>query len=287
MPSPLDLLSDGKAVAPPGPPPEDVLHAVKADGGRRRAVRHRRNLALAVLGLALVTIPTATLRPDASSPGEEINVAADGRTELVPDVSEPTPLDPVAPDLVPGDPAGTTVPTLPAVAATEATVPSPPTTQAVVPSTAPPSTRATTTAAPPTTRSCRNSDDPACGTFRWDPAPGPNQPLVASFSKAPATAVAGQPVTFEVTWSDGDAGLTFDRFSFDGTGLASACSLPPRHGPWSPPAVVPSSGTLPYTQTFAPGTYTIRVELGTAGCDSPYGSETAITTTLTVTAAAG
>lgn len=103
---------------------------------------------------------------------------------------------------------------------------------------------------------CRDSDAPACGEFRWDPASAPNQPIVASFSKQAATAVVGQPVEFEVTWSDPDATLTFERFSTDGTNLVSACSLAPRYGPWTPSPATPGTGKLPYTHTFhTPGVY--------------------------------
>src|SRR5438552_13353642 len=33
-------------------------------------------------------------------------------------------------------------------------------------------------AVPTTTSPCRNSTDAGCGSFRWDPPPGPNQPMV-------------------------------------------------------------------------------------------------------------
>ena len=50
--------------------------------------------------------------------------------------------------------------------------------------TAPTPTPDTTTApgAPTTTLPCRNSTDPACGPFRWDPAPAPNQPVAVSYT---------------------------------------------------------------------------------------------------------
>lgn len=287
MPSPLEHLSAGDTAGPPPPPPgDDVLGSVKAEGGRRRAGRHRRNLGLGLAALTVVAASAVTLRPDAGGQAQEINVAAGGGEPAAD--ADPTSIDPseVTPELFPGDAPTTTAPAV-------APLPAPPPTLPPESSTTPTSAAATVTTpvttapttAPPTTtaRVCRNSSDQACGEFRWDPAPGPNQPLVATFTKAPATAKVGEPVAFEVTWSDGDAPLTFDRLSTDGTGLMSPCSMTARYGPWTPPAKVPSAGVLPYTTTFAaPGTYTVRAELGTAGCDSPYGSDTSITVTIDV-----
>jgi hypothetical protein len=289
LPSPLELLSAADETAPPAPPPSDVLRSVKVEGGRRRLVRRRRNLAVAVLGLALVAVPAVTLRPDPGGPTQQLDVAAGGGAAgLTPDATDPPLLDPVPPELAPGDPV-TTVPTLPAPAATVPPATAPPqgasTPAASQPAPAAPLAPTPTAAAASTTttKACRNSADPACGDFRWDPAPSANQPLTASFTKAPATAVAGQTVLFEVTWSDGDAGLTFERFSTDGTAVATACAMEPRYGAWTPPAATAASGTLPYTTTFAtPGEYKVIVTLGTADCTSPYGDDKLLETTITV-----
>ena len=291
MPSPLELLSAADESAPASPPPHDVLRSVKAEGGRRRLVRRRRNLAVAVLGLALVAVPAAALRSGSGGRPQEIDVAAGGgseggATELVPDASEPALVEPVGPDLVPGDPA-TTVPTLPAAAPTPDPVATTPTTAGATVAPAPGGSAVTTTAAPTTAttaRVCRNSDDPACGAFRWDPAPAPNQPLVARFTKAPATAPVGD-VTFELEWSDGDAGLTFHQLSTDGTALVAACSMTPRYGPWTPPPAAGASGTVPSTATFtAPGTYRVIASLSSADCTSPYGNDLQVETSITITA---
>lgn len=288
MPSPLELLGAGDSAAPPPPPGDDVLGSVKAEGGRRRAGRRRRNLGLGLAALTVVAASAVTLRPDGDGgTAQEINVAA-GDGEPATD-ADPTSIDPneVIPELFPGDAPTTSAapvaelpvppPTLPPESSTAPT--------SAVPSVTTPVTTGPTTSASPTTaaRVCRNSSNEACGEFRWDPAPAPNQPLVATFTKAPAKAKAGEQVSFEVTWSDGDAPLTFDRLSHDGTAIGKSCSMTPRYGPWTPPARVPSAGVLPYTTTFAtPGTYTVRVELGTAECDSPYGNDTSITATIDV-----
>lgn len=285
MPSPLDLLGPGDTAVPPLPG-DDVLDSVKAEGARRRAGRHRRNLGLGLAALTVVMASAVTLRPDGGGRPQVVDVAAGGGEPVA--ATDPTSIDSneVIPELFPGDVPTTTAapaapppvppPTLPPESSTTPTPVGPSVTTAVTaaPTTAPPTTAA---------KVCRNSSDQACGEFRWDPAPEPNQPLVATFTKAPATAKVGEPVLFEVTWSDGDAPLTFDRLSHDGTGMVKACSLTPRYGPWTPPARVPSGGVLPYTTTFAaPGTYAVKAELGTAECDSPYGSDTSIAVTITV-----
>jgi hypothetical protein len=269
---------------------------VRVEGARRRTRRRRRNLALAVLCLALLAVPAAALR---SGHGAErhLDVAADGvatdPAALADDQSVPPAIDPVPTSLPSvGDPSSPAPvapgPTLPPAAVAPAVVPAP----APVPAATTGTTARTTT----TGRVCHNSSDPACGQFRWDPPLGPNQPLVASFTKAPTTAVVGQPLIFEVVWSDGDAKLSQDRFTTDDTHVGTACSLVPRYGPWTPPAPVGGSGTLTYPTSFGqPGTYHVSVELGTGDpqgpvgddCNPVYGNATSVETTITVTAAAG
>ncbi len=269
MPSLLDHLATGDGADPSTvSPPAGLIDAVKADGSRRRVNRRRRNLALAVLCLGLLAVPAATLGGGNSDREGEINVAADGDGTETTFVLEPVESTVVAE--VPLTPPATTVDTAPPVTEAPATSVAPPT---AVPTT-PPSTRAPGTT-PTTAPACRNSDKPSCGDFRWDPPPGPNQPLVGSFVNPPATAQVGVPVVFEVTWSDPDAKLTSDRLSPDGSRIISACTLPPRFGPWTPPPAVGGSGTLRYTHTFqTAGTYSdVTVELGTADCTSPYGND--------------
>ena len=141
---------------------------------------------------------------------------------------------------------------------------------------------------PPGPPECRNSTDPICGEFRWDPPPAPNQPLVASFTTAPTTAVVGQQVTFEVSWSDGDARLVHADFSAVGHTLVIACAPPlPRYGPWTPPERVPSGGTLRFTHTYTEaGTYRAVAWLYTGDeCgSSPYRDFKKVDTTIVVTA---
>jgi hypothetical protein len=289
LPSLLDHLATPGGDDPPAPPPDGVLDSVKAEGGRRRANRHRRNAGLALLALALMVIPAATLRPGGGH-GREVAVATDGGG-TTPDTAEIT--VPTSADVAPGDPVVSEPPTLPPAAVTAAPSTSAPPASVAPATTAPPRPAPTTT--PTTARVCRNSQDPACGPFRWDPALAPDKPLIADFTAAPATAVAGQPVVFEVAWSDADAKLSSDRFSTDGTSIGTSCTLAPRYGPWTPPAPSGGSGTLRYPTTFPnPGTYKVAVELGTGGldgatspdCTPPYGDFVRIERTITVGPAA-
>jgi hypothetical protein len=271
LPSFPELHDDVQVVgAPPAGPvaPADVLARVKAEGLRRRTRRHRRNGVLAALGIALLAVPAVALLPEDGD--DDVTVAAEGDGDAAPRTTEahrPT----------------TTVST----AATATTAP--PTTVVVeggdvglVPPLVIEREAPVTTVPAPV---CRNSTDAACGEFRWDPAPAANQPLTAGFG--PSTeATAGVPFTIEVNWADPDAAdLTFDHFSPDGVGLARACTIEPRYGPWTPPAPARGAGQLRYTHTFeAPGTYTVVVSLGTADCNSPYGSDVTVEQTITVTA---
>ncbi len=288
MPSLRDLtdadLGDEISIVEATPAPGDVLARVKAEGMRRRLRRRRRNGALAVLGIAALAVPAAALLPG-DDPEESVTVASEGAEGSDADS------EPARPSTTDAPVAGSQSPTTPTSLGSATTVPS-----VVVPGPDPetelgPAVSIERPLPPPTTvppqttvpaPSCVNSTDPACGPFRWDPAPGPNGELTASIA-APATAAVGEQVTFEVTWSDPDATLTFDHFSADGVGLARSCAVEPRYGPWTPPAATAGSGALSYTHAFgAPGTYTVVVSLGTGECANPYGSDRTAEVTVVV-----
>lgn len=291
MPSLLEHLENDDPSHVPVSAPLGMIDAVKAEGARRRTFRHRRNLAGAVLAVGLLALPAAALRAgdsDGDQP-QEVAVATDAG-DTIPDIPSDS-----LPPLAPGDPvvaeatAPTTVP--PAAAPTSTLAPLASTAPATVQPRSVPATTVTTVnqGAPPLV--CRNSDNPDCGPFHWDPALGPNQPLVASFTKAPTEAVVGQTVTFEVSWSDPDAKLTFDRLSTDGSRIGTSCMLVPRYGPWTPPSPEGGSGTRSYPTAFsAPGSYEVVVELGTSipgapvnpDCSHPYGNETRLVSTINV-----
>ena len=257
--------------------PEDVLSRVKSEGLRRRNRRHRRNSALAVLGIAIAAVPAVALLPDGGGDAEDVTVAAEG------DANEGRPTTSVARRPVTSlTTATTTVETLPPTTVVQVeggeAVLIPPTSVVRPP-------RPTTTVPPPTTApapTCRNSTDPACGAFRWDPEPAPNAALSIGFVDPTTTAAVGEEVVFNVVWSDADATLTYDNFSAEGVGLGRACTQEARFGPWTPPEPAGGSGDLVYRHTFTEaGTYTVVVSAGTADCNTPYGNDA--TTELTVT----
>jgi hypothetical protein len=260
----LDSATDSGDVTDTAPS-DDVLAAVKAEGGRRRARRHRRNAAFALLGLVVLAVPALALLPDGDG-DQQLTVAADDE--------EPSTSTSEAPRTTVSTTTSTTV-------ATETTI--------VV---APPETATTTlgtrpTSAPTTTVPrlvCRNSTDPACGAFRWDPQPA-NAPMNASFASAPSQAVVGEAVTFVVDWTDADANAIDGYFSPDGVGLGAPCQYPQGYGPWTPPAAAPGAGSWTYTHTFtAPGDYVVAVSLWTGDvCGNPYASDWHQQTPITVT----
>jgi hypothetical protein len=117
-----------------------------------------------------------------------------------------------------------------------------------------------------TTRTaCRNSFDPACGPFRWDPPPGPNSPLEISITHSPSAARIGGEVTVTVHVSDADALIDDVMVSFgDGDVFTIppasiiSCDVEPPTGPWDPPEPSPDAfdKTFPHTYTKA-GDFTI------------------------------
>lgn len=134
------------------------------------------------------------------------------------------------------------------------------------------STTSTAVAPTTTTTVCRNSKDAACGPFRWDPEPSPNQPLVVTVTTSAEQAVAGQPFSFTVEATDTDAqpvfcevfdlgdgttkGVIGTRCGDDGT-AQPPCE--PRYGPWTPPTRKGGVFTYTVTHTYAAaGTYTVQ-----------------------------
>ncbi len=255
--------------------PEDVLARVKTDGLRRRTRRHRRNSVLAALGLAIVAVPAIALLPGDDG-NDDVTVAADSDARPTPTTNRRRTTTTTPSTVAPT--TATTLPTVTTIIVDGDEVGLIPPTSVV--------RRPTPTTAPPTTAPapvCRNSMESACGDFRWDPAPAPNQPLSLGFVDSPASAVVGEPVVFNVVWSDPDATLSYDNFSADGVGLGQACAAVQRFGPWTPPDPAGGSGELTYQHTFsAPGTYTVVVSAGTADCNSPYGNDATAEIVVTV-----
>ncbi len=158
-----------------------------------------------------------------------------------------------------------------------------------------PSTTASAATQPPSTRTaaasltplpgagCRNSTNPECGPFTWDPAPDANQPLTVNVTYAPASPRAGEEVTFTVVVEDPDArvmrNLNTRRDYGDGVvdeAPPSPASCGQAFGPWTPPDKMPDRFVTTFRHVYKrAGTYTASYSFeSTSGCvgGDPYGS---------------
>lgn len=202
-----------------------------------------------------------------------------------------------------GDPTTTTTvagPTAPVVAApapAPGPAPAPPTPgPAPAPGpTAPPTTSAPPSTAPPTTV-CRNSTDPSCGDFSWDPQPEPSEVEVFAVT-TPDAATAGEPVTFVVDYID-PAGVTAVGacLNWSTTDPAvvntSSCQVVAtdcdRYGPHDPPARSQERIRLEQTIVFeTPGEHEVTISGNIAThladrCESPYTTSFSRTFTIVV-----
>lgn len=197
-----------------------------------------------------------------------------------------------------GGPTSTGLESAPTSApATSSTVPMTVATPPTSPTTRPVAAPTTRTSRPPasstTTVACRNSIDPACGPFRWDPPLGPNRPLTVTVTYAPANPRPGDAVTFRVVVDDPDGDQLVDRTGM-GNGYGDS---PPQgspnaivdcletYGPWTPPAPTPVHAELTFQHTYAtPGTYVATFpfkSLGDRQC-AYRGSQATGTATVTV-----
>jgi inhibitor of cysteine peptidase len=123
---------------------------------------------------------------------------------------------------------------------------------------------------------CRNSTNPQCGPFRWEPQPLPNRPMRVDVQVAPSHPRPGDVVTFTVVASDADApgqgiGLVSQDF---GDGHKQALVIDPGpcdwFGPWTPPAPQAGQRIATYTHTYpSAGSFVARF---TANSGSPDGS---------------
>lgn len=165
------------------------------------------------------------------------------------------------------------------------------------------STTTTTTTAPATTTTtvdpCRNSTDPKCGPFHFDPQPGADRPMTVEVTVEPAAPVAGQPLVFHVTLSDPD-GVSYNgtTFNYGNGGVAGSTPNPcAKYGPWDPPApdLASATETIDVGHTyFEAGTYTATFlfDAGPFDCtdsvtgraDRPYASSATGTVIFTVAA---
>lgn len=147
-------------------------------------------------------------------------------------------------------------------------------------------TTATTTAAPAAAPQCRNSEDPVCGPFRWDPAPAPNQGLTARFIDPPSTWDGQSNLEVQVEFSDPDSYYIWSQSKIDEQPRTRDCSwVKPRYGPWTPPPIRPTGGTFTaylHFEAQGPGTHIISLALATGTCGDPYVSDAVISFTVEV-----
>lgn len=147
------------------------------------------------------------------------------------------------------------------------------------------------TATTTTTKACRNSPDPACGPFRWDPEPV-NRPMVVEASFSPQVPKVGEEVVFTVrVRDDGPVAsggcLNYQSYG-DGTNsprCTIACVPPPEYGPWDPPPPDNASIVETFRHTYSdPGTFTAEFVYSGASCiPNPYrsGGKAAVQVTVT------
>jgi hypothetical protein len=159
--------------------------------------------------------------------------------------------------------------------------------------TVPPAPITTTTPAPV----CRNSTNPSCGPFRFDPDPGIDNPMTIQVAPDPTAALAGQEVVFHLTLTDPD-GVSYGSslFTFGDSGIGESRSPTcGKFGPLDPPArnvsasvqtsdvrhTYATAGAYSVTFSFDPGPYSC-VDSVTGRGDRPYASPATATVRLVV-----
>ncbi len=140
---------------------------------------------------------------------------------------------------------------------------------------------------------CRNSRDPACGPFYFDPPPF-NEPMAVDVVFSPQNPEPGEEVTFTVRVSDdGPASpgscINTQRYG-EPDDLVSVCSAScvptePKYGPWDPPPPENANFEETFRHTYAEaGTYTATFSYNVgADCSfSPYRSSGEASVTVPV-----
>jgi hypothetical protein len=265
----------------------DYASAEDPPGGGTRALRRRTALAGAiVVGVAALLMTVALVGRD----DKPVNVAA----AAVGDTSTTAPMSRETTTTTAKESAPTTVPTSTTAPATTAPIVAPePTAPPTTAPRRPPTTAPTspTTAPAPPGPVCRNSYDPVCGSFYWDPAPV-NQPLTASFVDMPTRrSLLSGGLDMSVHVSDPDAALVWASVSVNGVPVSGIprvrnCDwIRPRYGAWTPGQPMGSaSGTSFVNPVYftEPGTYLVELSLGTGMCGDAFASDTLLTATVEV-----
>jgi hypothetical protein len=138
---------------------------------------------------------------------------------------------------------------------------------------------------------CRNSFDPACGDFFWDPAPAPYDRGSAAISFTPEFPKPGEAVTFTITIDDPDGGSatqaerTMTAYG-DETGPVPMVHCDPAwtfgYGPWDTPAESPFHEVVTLQHAYdAVGDYQAGFDFDLCGA-GPYRDEYHVETTVPV-----
>lgn len=159
----------------------------------------------------------------------------------------------------------------------------------------PPPVSVVPTAPTPTTITCRNSFEPSCGPFYYDPPVSiPNTKAAVEYVDRATTAFVGVPYVLKVHVLDPDTpfqpGSCVNHLDWGPASDPTCVSDPvdcmvPTYGPWDPPVLQPSDFVEDFTYTYTqPGTYEVIVWYsGQYSCDSPYAEVAGAQFTLTVT----
>ena len=140
----------------------------------------------------------------------------------------------------------------------------------------------TASPSPTDTIVCRNSTDPACGDFYWDPDPGPNAPLSITMraSSTSNSVQVGDKISVTVEATDLDAKIVCTQLVWgdEGTIIIDPIRIEPRYGPWTTPPKEQGSFSERYTHTYSKtGVFTVRFYANSGNCidpkASPYASE--------------
>lgn len=226
--------------------PKQLLELVE-----RRADRLRARRRAAIIGLVVVLIASAATAAAAVTSRSGSRHVAAGKSTSTTESTLPETTTTLPPDTTTTAVPATTAPTAPATTA--------------------PAAAATTTSLP-----CRNSTDPRCGPFRWDPAPGANSALTVSVVSV--TQDNSQTVTFVLDVADPDASPIIvgeqtcnpPDFGDVGKSRCSPTCAAPGYGPWTPPARQRGTRRVTYTHHYdSPGSYTAHFWFGSAGFPCP------------------
>lgn len=230
---------------------EDELRGlVERRADQLRSARRVRSLAMSCLVLVMAGTFVAVTFDSGDGRNTEVRTASPAALGTIP--PEPG-LPPGLPGL-PGSPSTIAPSSVPMVTTTATTA----TTRPVV------STPATTS----TTVVCRNSLDPTCGPFYFDPDPEPDRPLTVEVTVSPPRPRVGEEVVFTIVLSDPDGVFSYlnDTSFGDVVSHVDFLAMPcERFGPWDPPQRDPEQSVKVVELRHSylePGDYTARFQFG-------------------------